>query len=269
VVKIVFADSWQSVFAEFGLKSFDSFFRFSGAERIGRNNKRDVSILNLGDGRDRKVFFLKRFHNPHFKDIISAWRSFGEPTSQAGVEWANANLLLDNGIGTYRPVCYGEQTKWGIERKSFLVTEKLQSQCLTDFIAQNWSELTQKQKEKIVVSLAKLIRRVHDARISLPDLYVWHIFVSETKCDDGSCEYGFDIIDLHRMAHNVTNKNQQMKNLGRLTHSMLEKYFDGDIRRSFIESYAGDNWPRGVASLVARVKKYSDAVSARRNQKQY
>ena len=84
MVKIVFADSWQTLFAEFGLNSFDDFFRFSGAERIGRNNKRDISIVNLGDGSDRKVFFLKRFYNPRLKDIISAWRSFAEPTSQAG-----------------------------------------------------------------------------------------------------------------------------------------------------------------------------------------
>lgn len=267
--KVVFADSWQPVFAEFGLTSFDDFFRYRGAETIGKNNKRDVSRLTFGDGPERKVFFMKRFHNPHFKDMLFTIRSFGQLCSQAVCEWENANLLLKNGIETYRPVSYGEQTKLGLEKRSFFLTEEIQGQCLTDFVAQNWLRLAQSQKEKIIVSLAKLIRRVHEAGISLPDLYVWHIFINETALSDGTCEYDFAIIDLHRMAHNVTDKNQQIRNLGRLDHSMLDKYFDEMMRRLLIESYAGEDWPGDIAKLTDKVKKYSNAISSRRDKKRY
>ena len=48
------------------------------------------------------------------------------------------------------------------------------------------------------------------AGISLPDLYVWHIFLT-TEMASGKLE--FAVIDLHRMKRNVTNKNEQLKNL--------------------------------------------------------
>ena len=265
VERIVFADLWQTTLAEFGLKSFDDFFDYSGGQQVSINTKRDVRVLTLGEGPDDKVFFMKRFHRPHYKDMLFTICNFGRLCSQAAVEWKNANLLLENGIETYKPVCYGEQTRWGLERKSFFITEKLQGQCLTDFIAQNWSQLARAEKEKIIVSIAKLIRNVRDAKMSLPDLYVWHLFISQTQAG----EYEFAVIDLHRMRHNVTDRNQQIKNLGRLDHSMVGKYFDEAMRRLLIESYAGDNWPGGVVKLISQVKKQSQKVSAKRNPKPY
>lgn len=266
MLKMVFANSWQPVFAESGFKSFDDFFDYPDAKRSGKNNKRDVQILTLGNEPNHKVFFLKRFHYVYFKDKLFTLFNFGHFCSQAGCEWKNANILLDNGIETHLPVCYGERTKWGLETKSFLVTEKVQGQCLIDFVTQNWAQLPQPQKEKIIVALAKLIRKIHNAQISLPDLYLWHIFIKRNQTTD---ELDFAVIDLPRMTHNVADKNRQIRNLGRLDHSMVDKYFDDTLRRLFIESYAGRDWPGGVDKLAAKVKKYSAAVSARRNPKPY
>ena len=198
--KTVFKDSWQKVFTEFGLESFDDFFDYSQGRTINRNKKRNVSMLTFGEGDDRKIFFCKRFFKPHFKDILFAWRNFDRPVSQAEVEWHNANILLENGIETYRPVCYGRQTKFGLERKSFFITEKLPGRELTDFVSEKWSQLNRQQKEKIIVSLGKLVRKIHDARISLPDLYLWHVFIKENH---NLGQYDFAVIDLHRMGHNV------------------------------------------------------------------
>jgi len=266
VERIVFADSWQPVFDEFGLRSFDDFFTFPGGERINKNNKRDVTILTFGDEPHRKLFFLKRFHNPHFKDMLFTLRNFGHLCSQAAYEWKNTELLLESGVDTYRPVCYGEQIRWGLETRSFIITEKLQAQPLTDFVGQKWQYLRTEQKKKIIVDLANFVRRIHNLNISLPDLYLWHIFIRENPSSQG---WDFAVIDLHRMAHNVTNQNQQIRNLGALVHSMLDKYFDDTLRQLFIESYAGQDWSGGTTSLAVRVKKHSDAISARRNPKQY
>jgi len=266
VEKTVFTDSWQKYFAESGLSSFDDFFSCSQDETINLNTKRDVSILTFGKGNDRKVFFRKRFFKPHFKDMFFAWRSFGSPISQAKLEWQNAHLLLENAIETYRPVCYGERTKLGLERKSFLITEKLPGKALTDFVSGKWSQLTKQQKEKIIVPLGKFIRKIHDARISLPDLYIWHVFIKETPTPD---KYDFAVIDLHRMEHNVSSQNKLIKNLGRLHHSMVAKYFDDKLKELLIESYASDDRQGGTAEFVRQVKKFSDVVSAKRNPKPY
>jgi len=266
VEKTVFTDSWQKYFAGFGLESFDDFFSCSQDKTINLNTKRDVGILTFGEGSGRKVFFRKRFFKPHFKDILFAWQSFGSPISQAKLEWQNAHMLLENAIETYRPVCYGERTKFGMERKSFFITEKLPGKALTEFVSEKWSQLTQRQKEKIIVPLGRFIRKIHDARISLPDLYIWHVFIKETSEPD---KYDFAVIDLHRMEHNVSSQNKLLKNLGRLHHSMVDKYFDNRLKELLIESYAGDDWQGDTAEFIRQVKKFSDMVSAKRNPKPY
>ncbi len=266
VEKIVFTDSWQRFFGEFGLVSFDDFFQYSRGETVNRNNKRNVLAFELGGDSEQKQFFMKRFFHPHFKDMLFTWRNFGEPCSQARCEWENIKLLCDNGIGTYRPACYAEKKKWGLERKSFIITEKIQGQALTDFVKQNWQQLDRYQKEKIITELAGFIRRIHEGRFNLPDLYVWHIFLKENQA---AGKWEFSVIDLHRMTHNVTNKGEQLKNLGRLLHSMIDRYFDEGLKRLFIESYAADNSDGGVVALAAKVKKYSDKISARRKPKRY
>ena len=266
MVKVVFAGAWHKFFAKFGLESFDDFFDYSQGRTINRNSRRDVSKLSFGESDDRKIFFFKRFFSPHFKDIIFAWRSFGRATSQAAVEWHNANMLFDNGIETYRPVCYGEQIKFGLERKSFFITEKLPGTALTDFVSKKWAQLGRQQKEKIIISLGKLVRRIHEAQISLPDLYLWHIFIKENL---NSQQYDFAVIDLHRMGHHVSSQKRLLKNLGKLDHSMLDKYFDRRLRKLLIESYAGNKQPDEITGLIRQVKKLSGAVSANRKTKTY
>ena len=262
--RIVFADSWSDFFAGFDLKSFEDFFENLPAQTIGINKKRNVVEFSLGTDSNKKQFFMKRFSHPHFKDMIFSWRNIGRPCSQGRYEWENARLLLDNGIETYHPVCFGEEIKYGIEERSFFVTEGLQSQCLTDFIRQNWSGFLQQQKEKVITGLAAFIRKIHDLNICLPDLYIWHIYITESA---GGYEYA--VIDLHRMSRNVTNRRLKIKNLGRMHHSMLDSYFDEELKQLIVKSYAADGQSGDISKLLAQVKKYSDVISARRKKVQY
>lgn len=264
--KVIFTDTWQEFFARHRLNSFSDFFNYARGNTVNKNNKRDVVAFDLGDGPQKKQLFIKRFFHPHLKDMLFTWRSFGEPCSQARCEWENANLLLGNDIETYKPLCYGEKKEWGIERNSFIVTEKLNGQALTDFVGWNWQNLNRQQKEKIISDMAAFIHRIHEKKFCLPDLYVWHIFLKQDRAKGG---WDFAIIDLHRMSRNVTNKKLLIENLGRLLHSMTDRYFDEELKRLFIKSYAGSNWPGDIDSLIALVEKYSAKVSAKRNPKPY
>ena len=262
--RIVFADLWSDFFAGFDLKSFDDFFENLPAKTVGVNRKRNVVAFSLGPDSNKKKFFMKRFSHPHFKDMIFSFRNIGRPCSQGRYEWENAGLLLDSGIETYHPVCFGEKIIYGIENSSFFVTEELQSQCLTDFIRENWAGFEQQQKEKVITGLAAFIRKIHDLNICLPDLYIWHIYVTEN-----AGEYEYAVIDLHRMSRNVTNRRLKIKNLGRMHHSMLDSYFDEDLKQLFVKSYVADGRHGDVIRLLAQVKRYSDIISARRKQVQY
>jgi tRNA A-37 threonylcarbamoyl transferase component Bud32 len=264
VQQVIFANSWAGFFAKFDVGTFDDFFQRLAAGAMGGNSRRNVVPFSLGPDSKKKNFFIKRFYRPHFKDIVFARRNIGESCTQGRYEWENARFLIDNGVESYRPVCYGEERKWGIETRSFVVTQELQSPCLSDFIREKWHTLERSQQEKIVADVGAFVRRVHALNVSLPDLYVYHIYVTEN-----AGEYDFAVIDLHRMSRNVTSRNRKLKNLGRLHHSMLDEYFDDELKHLLVKSYAAEGWDGDVATLITRIEKLSAVVSSKRKKKAY
>jgi len=269
MTKIKFAKNDYSLFfKDNGLESIDDFFTFSAGRIINRNTKRQVITMGLGTGNKQKDFFMKRFFSPHFKDMFFALQNSGRPCSQAACEWQNANTLLENGIDTYSPVCYGEQFVCGLEKKSFFITEKLNGRCLTEFVAENWHKFEQPEKEKLVSSLANFIRKIHDTNISLPDLYLWHIFVSP-KQDQGDNKYDFAVIDLHRMRRNVRNKNDRIKNLGAFDFSISPKYFDRRLKEFFLDAYIGRSTSDNKGAIRRKINRRSKILGHRRQRPDY
>ena len=264
--RIVFSESWQDFFSGFGLKSFDDFFYYPGRKKLSPTSNRDVHKLAFGQGPDKRTFFIKRFHSPHIDDIISSCRNFGRPMSQGSIEWKNIYFLLNNNIGTYQPVCFGERTICGIESKSFVITEKLKSTDFKEFISQKWLGLERNLQERIITEIAKFIRRMHNLNISMTDLYVWHIFIDENSIEK-NCQ--LSIIDLHRMRRNVTSINEKIKNISRLFWSMSTKYFDDNITDLFIDSYIENGYESSKDKLVNKIQKNVDLMSRRRKKKEY
>ena len=262
--KVVFADGWDEYFAGKGMQGFSDFYDYSsGGGLVNKNSRRNVRRLEFaGDG--GRAFYMKRFDRPHLKDTFFAFANYGRLMSQAQLEWENARLLLANGIDTYKPVCYGHRLVCGLERMSFLVTEELPGQCLTDFVAGRWSELDRGEKERIIAEIGAFVWKIHEAKVRMPDLYVWHIFLTEKTEDKGECKYDLAVIDLHRMSHNVTSDGSRIEDLGRLHHSMRAEYFTNELKRLLIESYACAGGIDNIAELVAKVEKKSQAVLAKR-----
>ena len=262
--KVVFTDGWDEYFAARGMQEFADFYDYSaGGVLVNKNSKRNVQRLVFeGDGGG--AFYMKRFERPHLKDTYFAFRNYGKVMSQAQLEWENARLLLANGIDTYKPACYGHRIACGLERMSFFITEELAGQCLTDFVAGSWSELEQAQKEQIIKEIGAFVWRIHKAKVRMPDLYVWHIFLTEKTEERGGDKYEFAVIDLHRMSHNITNNRSRIEDLGRLHHSMRAEYFSEDLKRLLVESYARAAEINNATELVAKVEKKSQAVSAKR-----
>ena len=264
--KIVFANSWQKFFTEIGMTSFGDFFDYPSLTWNSKKKTRQVYPLTFGKNENQKQFFLKRFRNPSPIEIISPWFNFGRHMSQGHVEWENAHLLLKHNIGTYQPVCFGEHIRFGLVQKSFILTEKLAAMEFTDFLAQKWAGMEVNQKRKIVISIAKLIRRIHSLNISMPDLYVWHFFINE-DCAENQCQ--LSIIDLHRIRKNVGNQNEKITNLGRLFWNMSPKYFDNNDKDLFIEEYLGSNQLKIKANLASKIQKTVEKIARRRNLKNY
>lgn len=260
--RVVFSESWQEFFGGVGLESFADFYDYPGGTKIGKNERRNVYRLTFGEGAEAKVFYIKRFHNSHLKDLIAAWRNLGRPASQAGVEWSNANLLLENGIDTYKPACMGERTICGLERQSFVITEQLESTCLLDFVIKRWHTLERTRQDRIIIAMAKLAHKAHEANISLQDLYIWHIFVYEDSLED-DCR--LSVIDLHRMLRNVKDPNKKITDMGALYWSMSGDYFDDEHKDLLVATYTDDGYQEEILEKIRKRAKVLDSRRTLRN----
>jgi len=269
VVRVEFAKDWAQVFEKAGLKSLDDFFDFCAGQTINKNKKREVVAMTLPTPGGEKELFMKRFFKPHFKDMLFTIHNFGSLCSQAACEWKNIDILLQQGIDTYHPVCFGRRMHLGLEKKSFIVTEKINGAPLTDFVAANWLDLAQPQKETIITAMAKFVRKIHNAKISVPDLYLWHIFIKKTSPADDVTEDDFAIIDLHRMRINISNRNARIRDLGALDFSMQDKYFDDGLREAFLNTYMATSDADERIAFSRKIKNRSRVLAGRRRRLDY
>lgn len=264
--RIEFEAAQRVVFAQNGLKTFDDFITFDKGKQINRNEKRDVHILTLQGSQGECTYFMKRFFSPHPKDMLFTIRNFGRLCSQAELEWRAAHILLNNGIDTYRPACWGAQTFCGIERRSFFVTEKINGRSLIEFLLDRWESFDRPRQEKLVRELAAFFRKLHGARFSLPDSYLWHLFLIEPI--GANQPYQFAIIDLHRMQLNAAASRHAARNLGALLFSLPDEWFDARLRELFIDTYLeSDNGDTAIADrrmFLDTLEKRQQTLIARR-----
>lgn len=263
--EVVFSEGYKAFFAGAGLKSFSDFLNFTGGEVINKNQRRHVIKFSLdGDGISR-VFFLKCFFQPHLKDIFFVWRNLGRPATQARLEWETVRSLNKTGVGSYRIACFGERMKWGIERMSFFVTEKINGEPLTEYVGRNWGGMSEESKRKMMIALGRTVRHIHATKLSLPDLYLWHFFLNS----DTDGEYEFSVIDLHRARHNITSRSERIRNLGRLYFSMSEKYFSEEHKELLVESYAKGGYEFIAKKVLDEVRNYAGVIGKRRRLPKY
>lgn len=264
--KIEFLKDWAAFFRNINLNTFQDVFSYSEGEIVNKNKKRNVVEMTFTCGDETKTFFMKRFYSPHYKDMLFAFCNYGHLCTQAELEYKNAQFLLKNNIDTYHPACFGKQTCLGIEKSSFVITEKIKGQVLTEFISENFAGMSDDQKVTLLTALGKFVRKIHDAGISMPDLYLWHIFITNESPLENN-KYDFAIIDLHRMSVHLNGINR-VKNLGAFDFSMTDDYFDDDLRSVFMEAYVEDS-RYSCKSLYAKVKRRSDVLNKRRRRPQY
>ena len=259
--KVHLNEDYRDAFGSAGLRSFEDFFDHQDSRIVNTNKKRNVLKFALDHQGQKKHFFMKRFYSPYIKDMLFTSLNFGYICSQARGEWNNANILLGNGIDTYHPACYGEQIVCGIEKRSFFVTEAIDGQSLTDYVSANWASISRNEKENIIASLGRFVRKIHDSKISMPDLYLWHFFIKEDFSGKG--DHQFAVIDLHRMSVNA-RPDARYRNLAAFIFSLSEKYFDDDFRKLFFDAYIADDFPHDPDELVKKVNKRAAVITARR-----
>ena len=260
--KIIFETGWQSFFESHQLHGFDDFFHFDRGRLINQNSKRNVVVFELVQDGQARTFFMKRFIQPHYKDMLSAFIQFGKLCSQAEVEWRNARILLRHGIETYHPVCCGVRGRFGLERQSFFITEQIDGDCLTDHLSEHWAGLDTAGQQGLVVRLGLFFQKIHAAGIALPDSYIWHVYRIPTPAAPDGFELG--MIDLHRMKLRCRGLRAAAKDLGAFLFSLPDGFMDDTLRSVFMDTYLRDGRIRSTAAFSESVHRWEQKIATRR-----
>lgn len=234
----VIDSDYKEGFSELGLNSIDAIFSF--------NSGRNLAKKNLARYRTRLEFeikspvvtvFLKRYDKPPVLTQLRSWLAAHGRLSCAAFSLKSAYELSTAGINTPKTLFYGEQ--WGtfFEKRSFIITEKISDaesleRKSPDFFDGPATVEKLKLRRNFIVQLASFIRKFHETDYRHRDLYLSHIFYSNSG--------DFFLIDLARAFKPIIRRHRfRIKDLAQLYYSAPAKDFPKTDRLRFYFTYIG------------------------------
>ena len=239
ISKSSFIDSdYKAAFSELGLTSIDAVFSFEAGRNLTKNN--------LAKYRTRLAFeinspavkvFLKRYDKPPVLAQLRSWLSAHKRISCAVFAVRAASKLATAGVNTPKTLFYGEQ--WGtfFEKRSFIITEKIPNaesleRKLPDCFDGPATVEKLRLRRSFITQLAGFIRIFHEIDYRHRDLYLSHVFYS----DSGD----FYLIDLARAFKPIVfSRRFRIKDIAQLYYSAPAKYFSRTDRLRFYVGYIG------------------------------
>ncbi|UCC97268.1 MAG: lipopolysaccharide heptosyltransferase II [Phycisphaerales bacterium] len=233
---------YKGALAELGLTSIDAVFSFNAAENLNKKNlacfrSRLQFEIDLPESSQPRTVFLKRYDCPPVRDQLRNWLAARSRKSCGLLEYASTCELSAAGIGTPKPICYGEQ--WGtlFEKRSFIITEEIPNaealeRRLPDCFSEPATSENLRLRRSFIAELASFIKRFHETGYRHRDLYFSHIFFS----DRGR----FFLIDLARAFEpRFLSRRFQIKDLAQIYYSAPGRHFSRTDRLRFYLSYTG------------------------------
>jgi hypothetical protein len=233
---------YEAALAKLGLTCTDAVFSFNAAKNLSKDNlarfrsRLQFEIDSPGAPQPTPVF-LKRYDCPPVLVQLRNWLSACGRKSCGSLEFASANRLAAAGINTPKTISYGEQWSALLEKKSFIITEKipeaesLERKLPDCFNGQATAEKLRLRRD-FIAQLARFIKKFHETNYRHRDLYFSHIFYS----DDG----GFYLIDLARAFRPVVRSRRfQIKDVAQICYSAPGRHFSNTDRLRFYVGYAG------------------------------
>jgi tRNA A-37 threonylcarbamoyl transferase component Bud32 len=218
-----------------GLDSFDALMIAPGEAVLNKKGLagwRQRVVLCVGDRR----LFLKRYRDPPLRaQLALRLRGFG---ATAEVEWHWLRRLPELGLPGPQAVAYGCRRRGGLERQSLLLTDEVPGTSLERWVpGEVDSRLADRAfKARLGADLARLVARLHAARLVHRDLYLSHVFIDEGA--DGSMHLA--LIDLQRMLRpRLRWRRWMIKDLAALDYSTPPTAASWADRLRFWKQYRG------------------------------
>lgn len=181
-------------------------------DNSGKQIKADRNELKLFQLNDTTLN-IKSFKIPNLINQI-VYKFFRKSKAQRSFEFANK--LLDLSVGTPNPVAYYEFTAPFLYKRSFYVSEQLESDLTYRELTR---DLNYPNHEQILCEFTRFTFNLHEKGIHFLDHSPGNTLIKK----EGE-KYKFYLVDLNRMKFETMSFNKRMKNFARLTKhkSMIE-----------------------------------------------
>jgi heptose I phosphotransferase len=146
-----------------------------------------------------KPYFVKQHFGVGWFEIFKNLSSAKWPVLTAETEWRAIQQLQEVGIATTPAVAYGVRGSNPARLQSFLVTEDLGDITSLETLFEAWQVHPPEPRFKrhLLIKVAELARKLHDAGMNHRDFYICHICLDNAKLAGG--EIFLYLIDLHRV----------------------------------------------------------------------
>lgn len=236
-----FVDSdYEAAFSEAGLTSIDAVFSFNGGRNLSKNNLAKYRArLQFEINTPPVTVFLKRYDRPPILVQLRNWLAALGRISCGVFDVKASGQLAAVGINTPKTLSYSEQWCALFEKRSFVITEKIPNaesleRKLPDSFNKPHTVEKLRLRRSFIAELAAFIRKFHDTGYRHRDLYLSHVFYSDSR--------EFYLIDLSRVFRPVVRGQRfRVKDIAQLYYSAPAKYFSKTDRLRFYISYVGRN----------------------------
>ena len=198
-MKLVISDNFQSSEKEISeiLANFDE-----RGEQLGSGVRNKIRLFDL---QGIKVN-VKSFKVPNAINKV-AYRYFRR--SKAERSFTYAQILLEKGIGTPRPIAYAEEKSGLSFKRSYYISEHLQYDLTYRELVQN-SDYP--NRNEILRAFTRFTYELHEKGVEFLDHSPGNTLI---QINNGN--YRFFLVDLNRMNFKELNFEERMKNFSRLT----------------------------------------------------
>ncbi|MEE9369903.1 MAG: lipopolysaccharide kinase InaA family protein, partial [Sedimentisphaerales bacterium] len=185
------------------------------------------------------TLFLKRYDSPPILVQLKNWLSSRRRISCSLREHNVTSKLAAASINTPKTISYGEQWDTFLEKRSFIITEKIPNaqaleRRLPDCFNAPPTVDNLKHRRDFIAGLAAFIKKFHQTNYRHRDLYFSHIFYR----DNGE----FYLIDLARAFKPLLfTRRFRTKDIAQLYYSAPRRYFSRTDRLRFYFGFTGRN----------------------------
>jgi heptose I phosphotransferase len=216
------AEQWQvspGFEADFGpdANRFDEMMRLQGEVF------RDVpGRKTLRFSRNQDFYFVKLHFGIGWGEIFKNLLSFKWPILGAKTEWQAIARLNQIGIPTTPAVAFAQRGFNPASQQSFLITKDLGDITSLETLFEAWKVNPPhlRFKRHLLIKVAELARKLHEAGMNHRDFYICHICLDNAKLLQG--EIHLYLIDLHRVGiRHVISPSDRMKDMAALYFSAM------------------------------------------------